>query len=219
MIRFHDVWKTFRLKRGGRKHILRGVSLQLPTDRRIALIGRNGAGKSTMLNMISGNIRPDSGEITATGRVSWPMGFAAAFHPALTGRQNARFVARIYGADTESMENYVEDFAELGDFLDAPIRSYSSGMKARLAFGISMAAEFDCYLVDEITAVGDALFRQKCKQVFSEKLKDAQVIMVSHSDATLRDYCDSALLLENGQLQYFDDLEAGLKAYKTLIAA
>ena len=218
MIRFRNVSKAFRLKDGTRKHITRDLTLNLPADRRVGLIGRNGAGKSTLLKMIGGTIRPDGGRIEAGGRVSWPMGFSGGFHPALTGRQNARFVARIYGADTDALIDYVEDFAELGEFLDAPFEKYSSGMKARLAFGVSMAAEFDCYLVDEITAVGDALFRKKCREVFTEKLSSAQVIMVSHSDHTLREYCDAALLLENGEARYFDRLDDGLAAYRDLIA-
>lgn len=217
MIAFENVWKAFRLKDGGRKHITKGLTLGLPDNRRIALIGRNGAGKSTLLKMIGGTIRPDRGRIRVSGRVSWPMGFAGGFHPALTGRQNARFVARVYGADTDALIDYVEDFAELGEFLDAPFERYSQGMKARLAFGVSMAARFDCYLVDEITAVGDALFRKKCHAVFTEKLAGAQVIMVSHNEATLRDYCDCALLLEDGEARFFEILEEGLRAYRALI--
>ena len=217
MIEFHDAWKSFKLKGGKRKHILRGLNLALPDDRRVAVIGRNGAGKSTLLTMIGGSVRPDSGEIRTNGRVSWPMGFRAGFHSALTGRQNARFVARIYGADTDELVEEVQEFAELGDFFDAPFDQYSSGMRARLAFGVSMAASFDIYLVDEITAVGDARFKKKCSDVFKKKLANSQVVMVSHSEGTLKDYCDSALLLEDGHVQFFDDLDDGLKAYHEII--
>src|SRR5690606_21100756 len=131
----------------------------------IAVIGRNGAGKSTLLRLVAGTLRPDRGEIRRHGRVSWPMGFSGAFHPALTGRQNARFVARIYGVDTDRLVADVADFAELGEFLDMPFQTYSAGMRARLAFGVSLAVSFDCYLVDEITAVGDAAFQDKCRAV------------------------------------------------------
>lgn len=217
MIEFQNVWKSYQLK-GRRKHILQGLDMALPANRNIAVIGRNGAGKSTLLRMISGNLRPDRGEILAKGRVSWPMGFAGGFHGQLTGRQNARFVARIYGADTDALEAYVEEFSELDDFLDMPFMTYSSGMRARLAFGVSMAANFDCYLVDEITAVGDARFRKKCLDVFEQKLSSSQVIMVSHSEGTLKSFCNAALLLENGVVRYFDDLEEGLVAYRKLIA-
>ncbi len=218
MIEFRHVSKRYQLS-GSVKTILTDLNFRLPKDRNLALIGRNGAGKSTILRMISGTLRPDSGVIVREGRVSWPMGFAGGFHPALTGRQNARFVARIYGTDTDDLVRFVEEFAELGPFLDMPVQTYSSGMKARLAFGVSLAAQFDCYLVDEITAVGDAVFRQKCQRAFTEKLAKSQVIMVSHSEATLREYCQSALVLEAGTMRYFDNIDDGIAAYRTLIAA
>ena len=218
MIRFDGVSKSYRVK-GSLRHVLRNASFRLPGDRNIAVIGRNGAGKSTLLRMISGAIRPDRGHIRCEGRVSWPMGFSGGLHPALTGRQNARFIARAYGADTDATVAFVEDFAEIGAFIDMPLETYSSGMRARLAFGISLAAEFDIYLVDEITAVGDAQFRAKCRQAFTERMGHAQVIMVSHGDGTLREYCHSALLLEDGHMRFFDDLEDGLREYRSLIAA
>lgn len=216
MIEFRDVWKSFTLK-GHRKHILNGLTLALPRTGNIAIIGRNGAGKSTLLNMISGTLNPDKGEIVSSGRTSWPMGFSGGFHGELTGRQNARFVARIYGADTDEVERYVEDFAELDQFLDMPVRTYSSGMKARLAFGVSLAARFDCYLVDEITGVGDARFKNKCREAFEERVSDAQLIMVSHSEGTLKAYCDSALLLENGTARFYPKLESALDVYNEMM--
>lgn len=218
MIEFQNVWKSFTLK-GSRKNILTGLTLKLPSTENIAIVGRNGAGKSTLLNMMSGTIRPDRGDIKRSGRLSWPMGFAGGFHGDLTGRQNARFVARIYGSDTEQVEAYVEEFAELDKFLDMPVRTYSSGMKARLAFGVSLAAKFDCYLVDEITGVGDARFRAKCKAAFEDRVADAQMILVSHSVGTLKTYCQSALLLEDGTATYFDKLDDALEVYESIIAA
>ncbi|ARE41133.1 Capsular polysaccharide ABC transporter, ATP-binding protein KpsT [Rhodovulum sp. P5] len=218
MIEFHAVRKSFRLPGGGRKHILRGLTLSLPSDRRIAVIGRNGAGKSTLLRMIAGTQSTDSGKITHKGRISWPMGFSGGFHGSLTGRQNTRFVARIYGANTDRMVEDVQRFCELGPYFDARFETYSSGMKSRLALGVSLAADFDCYLVDEITAVGDAAFRRKAREAFEERLGRVQVIMVSHSEATLKDYCNSALLLHAGNAVYYDDLEDGLKAYRKLSA-
>lgn len=213
MIEFDSVRKSFRIPGGGRKIVLAGLTLRLPADRRLAVIGRNGAGKSTLLQMIAGTLSPDSGRIRRHGRISWPMGFAGGFHPALTGRQNARFVARIYALDTDRLVEQVERFCELGAYFDALYSTYSSGMKARLALGVSLAADFDCYLVDEITAVGDAAFRRKAKTAFQERLDRVQVIMASHSEQTLRDYCNSALLLRNGMATYFEDLEDGLRAY------
>lgn len=213
MIEFNSVHKSFRIPGGGRKTILSGLTLELPKDRRVAVIGRNGAGKSTLLQMIAGTMSPDRGTIRRRGRVSWPMGFAGGFHPALTGRQNARFVARIYALNTDRMVEEVERFCELGPYFDALFGTYSSGMKARLALGVSLAADFDCYLVDEITAVGDAAFRRKAKAAFAERLDRVQVIMVSHSEPTLRDYCNAALFMRDGIATYYDDIEDGLKAY------
>lgn len=137
---------------------------------------------------------------------------------ALTGVQNARFIARIYGVDTDDLVDFVEDFSELGKFLQMPVGSYSSGMRARLAFGVSMGINFDCYLVDEITAVGDAIFKRKCQQVFREKLKHADVIMVSHSAETIRDFCTTVAVLENGHLTHFDDVNQGISAYEKMMA-
>lgn len=217
MIDFHNVSKSYRLSNGQVRQIMKGLTLALPRDRNVALVGRNGAGKSTTLKLISGNLMPDRGAIIRHGRVSWPMGFSGGMHPALTGRQNARFIARIYGADTDEMVDFVADFSELGAFLDMPVQTYSSGMRARLAFGISLAAEFDCYLIDEITEVGDAAFRAKCRAAFQARMKTARVIVAAHSEATLRSMCDSVLLLDNGTVRWFDDLEDGLREYRRLI--
>jgi capsular polysaccharide transport system ATP-binding protein len=217
MIEFQNVTKAYRLRNGQKREIMRGLTLTLPKNRNVALIGRNGAGKSTTLKLISGNLNPDRGTISRHGRISWPMGFSGGMHPALTGRQNARFIARIYGADTDEMVNFVAEFSELGAFLDMPVQTYSSGMRARLAFGISLAAEFDCYLIDEITEVGDAAFRSKCRAAFRARMENAQVIVAAHSEGTLRSMCDSALLLDAGTVRWFDDLNEGLAEYRRLI--
>ncbi len=218
MISLQEVTKSYRVK-GGTRDILRGLTFTFPAQGNVAIIGRNGAGKSTLLRMIAGIIRPDRGRILRRGRISWPLGFAGGLHPALTGRQNARFIARVYGADTDAMVAFVDEFSELGAFLDMPIEKYSTGMRARLAFAVSMAAEFDYYLVDEITAVGDAAFREKCRTAFQSKLPMARMIMVSHSEQTLRDYCSSGLLLDNGQAWFFDDLGDALRAYRDVLHA
>ncbi|MCE8440754.1 ABC transporter ATP-binding protein [Rhodovulum sulfidophilum] len=219
MLEFRAVEKAFRLPGGGRRRILSGLTLDLPQKYRVAIIGRNGAGKSTFLRMVAGTLQPDHGEIRRLGRISWPMGFSGGFHPALTGRQNARFVARIYGVDTDDLVEEVQAFCDLGPYFDARLQTYSSGMKARLALGVSLATNFDCYLVDEITAVGDAAFRKKAQRTFAERLDRVQVIMVSHSEATLREYCNSALFLQDGEGWFFEDLEEGLAAYRKSIAS
>ena len=152
------------------------------------------------------------------GAISWPLGFGGSAHPDLTGAQNVRFVARIYGMDTDALVAYVEDFAELGEFMDMPVRAYSSGMKARLAFGMSMGIAFDWYLVDEITAVGDAAFRRKSLAVFKNRLRDAGLLMVSHSVNTIRSYCTSGMVVEAGRVRYFDDVEAAIATHEANMA-
>lgn len=217
MIRLEGVSKAFRL-RSDWKVILDDVSLTLPSGRALALLGRNGAGKTTLLQMISGTTQPDRGRVVTMGAVSWPVGFGGSLHGDLTGAQNTRFIARIYGVETAELLEFVEDFAELGGHFHMPIRSYSAGMKSRLGFAMSMGIPFDTYLVDEVTAVGDAAFRRKSKAVFRERIRSASAIMVSHNLAELRDYCDAALLLEAGELRYFPDLNEAIATHKAMLA-
>ncbi len=217
MIEFRNVSKSYRLK-GSTKVVIDNLTLTLKRGENLGLLGRNGAGKSTLLKMIGGTLRPDHGKILRQGSISWPLGFSGGFHIALTGIQNTRFIARIYGVDTDELVEYVEEFAELGAFLDMPVQTYSQGMKARLAFGVSMGINFECYLVDEITAVGDAIFKRKCLEVFQQRLEYSDVVMVSHSPQTIRDFCTTAAILENGQLQYFDDVNEGLDVFQRMMA-
>lgn len=209
MIRFENVSKRFRAS-GGRKVVADRINLTIPSGVSIALIGRNGAGKSTLLDMIGGFVRPDQGRISMTGSVSWRVGYAGSFHRDMTGLQNTRFIARIYGIDSDDLVDFVEDFAELGPHFHQPVRHYSLGMKTRLAFGVSIGMPFDTYLVDEVTSVGDAAFRTKSRMYFQDRMKTAGAIVVSHSDSELRSLCKAAALLENGQLTYYADIEAAL---------
>ena len=218
MIEFNHVSKYYRT-RTSRKVVVDDLDLVLPAGAKVGVLGRNGAGKSTLLGMISGTVKPDAGRIRRHASISWPLGFAGSFNPDLTGAQNVRFVARIYGRDTDEMVAYVEDFAELGEFMDMPVRAYSSGMKARLAFGMSMGISFDWYLVDEITAVGDSRFRKKSLAIFRSRLKEAGLLMVSHSLNTLRSYCTSGLVLENGRATYFDTIRAAIARHERNMAA
>ena len=218
MIEFRHVSKAYRT-RGRPKVLLRDFSLTLPRGATVGVLGRNGAGKSTLLGMVAGTVRPDAGVIRRHAAISWPLGFSGSFHPDLTGVQNIRFVARIYGADTDSLIAYVEDFAELGDFLDMPVRSYSSGMRARLAFGLSMGVCFDWYLVDEITAVADAAFRRKSLAAFRERLSNAGLLMVSHNPGTIRSYCTCGLVLEGGRVRFFEDIEEAIAVHERNMAA
>lgn len=215
MLAFSHVTKTYKL-RGSRKVILSDFSFEFPRNRNIAIMGKNGAGKSTMMRLIAGTEPPDSGHVYRTLNVSWPLGFAGGFNGTMTGIENVRFVSRIYGQDPDRVLSYVKDFAELGKSLYMPIKTYSSGMKARLAFGVSMAIDFEMYLIDEITAVGDSDFKKKSQQVFKEKLATSQIIMISHSMQTIRDYCDCGLMLEPGRITYFDEVSDLIERYKEI---
>lgn len=218
MIRLENLTKVFTLE-GRSKVVARDICATFPTGRSVALLGRNGAGKSTLLSMIAGTIGPTSGRITSTGTISWPVGFAGSFHGDLSGLQNTRFIGRIYGVDTDELAAFVEDFAGLGVHYHLPLRSYSSGMRSRLAFGVSMGISFDTYLVDEVTSVGDAAFRARSNEVFMARMRDASAIVVSHSMGTLRDLCDCGAVLEDGKLRFFDDLDEAIKAHERNMAA
>ncbi|QFT83291.1 Polysialic acid transport ATP-binding protein KpsT (plasmid) [Roseovarius sp. THAF27] len=209
MIRFDNLTKIYALD-GRRKIVADRINVVFPTGRAVALLGRNGAGKSTLLRIIAGTEAPSEGRIVSSGTISWPVGFAGSFHPELSGAQNARFVGRIYGVDTDALIDFVEDFAGLGVHFHLPFRTYSSGMRSRLAFGVSMGIGFDTYLVDEITAVGDAEFRKKSDRVFKARLRSAGAVMVTHSMAQVRTLCDAAAVLEEGGLTYYDDIEAAI---------
>jgi capsular polysaccharide transport system ATP-binding protein len=213
VIVFDNVVKSFRVTSQSRKYILRGYSGELP-HASIGILGPNGVGKTTLLRLIAGQALPDSGAIRREGRVSWPLGFSGAFNGSLTGAENTRFIARIYGEDTERVEAFVRDFSELGDFYNMTVRTYSSGMRARLAFGASMAIAFDTYLVDEITAVGDARFKAKCYETFKERLKGSNVIMVSHSMATIRKYCTMGGVMGGGRLLLYGKVGDAITAYE-----
>jgi capsular polysaccharide transport system ATP-binding protein len=218
MIELRNVHKTFVLN-GRRKVVADSISAVFPRGKAIAILGRNGAGKSSLLKMISGSMDPDSGEVVVHGTVSWPVGFAGSFHPELTGLQNTRFIARVYGVDTDELTRFVADFAELGPHFELPVRSYSSGMKSRLAFGVSMGIRFDTYLVDEVTAVGDASFRSKSERLFKQRLDESGAVMVTHAPGQVRRLCDHAGVLENGELHMYDDVEDALAHHKSLMQA
>ena len=210
MIVLDNVWKSFRTK-GEEKFVARGVTAVFPTGIGVALLGRNGAGKSTLMKLISGSQKPNSGTIWSDGTISWPVGFAGSFNGEMTGAQNVRFVSRIYGVDTDMLSEFVEDFAELGAHYHLPFRTYSSGMRSRLAFGTSMGIRFDTYLVDEVTSVGDQRFKEKATEVFQKRIGESGAIVVSHSMSVVRTLCTKAGVLENGNLIMYDDIETAIK--------
>jgi len=199
--------------RGGDVTVLDEVNLTILPGERIGILGRNGAGKSTMIRLISGAERPSSGSIRRDMSVSWPLAFGGAFQGTLTGLDNLRFICRIHGVSTEDKIDPVQEFSELGRYLYEPVKSYSSGMRARLAFAISMVVEFDCFLIDEVVAVGDARFNEKCNVELFDKRRDRAMIIVSHSENYVRQHCTRAAVLDNGKLHTFDDVEEALAIY------
>ena len=212
MIELHNVSKQYPLPSGS-KPVLLPTSFVFPQGHSIGVLGKNGAGKSTLLRMIAGSEPLTTGRIVRRGRLSWPLGFSGGFNGALTGEENLRFVCRIYAQPIAKVQAFVAEFSELGAYLRMPIRTYSSGMKARLAFALSMAIDFDCYLIDEITGVGDRAFQQKCEQAFDDRRDRASVIMVSHSFVTLKRYCNQGVVLHEGRLRQFDDINDAIDHY------
>ena len=215
MITIENVHKRYTTRRGVGDWVLRGVNMVIPTGRSVGLVGVNGAGKSTLLRIIGGADYPTRGRGRRYCRVSWPMANGG-LEGTLTGRQNAKFVCRIHGFQNELPERIarIEEFAELGKAFDEPIQTYSSGMRSRLQFALSLAFDFDVYISDEITAAGDAAFRKKAQQAFQNLAHKASIIMVAHNDATLRAFCESGILLKDGKATWFDKLEDALLAYK-----
>jgi capsular polysaccharide transport system ATP-binding protein len=209
MIRFDDVDKAYRTRTGVRT-VLAGASFTIERGEALAICGENGAGKSTLLRLIAGVETPSRGRIVRDLSVSWPIGHGSAFQSSLTGADNTRFIARIYGRPIAETLAFVDDFAELGAYLRMPVRTYSAGMVARLAFAVSLAVDFDCYLVDEITSAGDARFQQRCEDALMQRRTTGTLVMVSHDPFTLRRYCDRGATLAGGRLVFYDSLEAAI---------
>jgi capsular polysaccharide transport system ATP-binding protein len=213
VIELRNLTKSFPT-RWGRKYVLQDVNLTFPAGTSTALMGRNGAGKSTLLQIIAGNMTPDSGHMITGGSLSFPVGFAGSFHRDLSGAQNTRFIARIYGVDTAELEDFVQEFAALGRNFYLPVRGYSSGMKSRLAFGVSMGIHFDTYLVDEVTSVGDRAFRTRSAQIFKDRMIHSGAVVVTHSIPEMRNLCQAGVILEGGRATYYADIEEALDIHK-----
>jgi capsular polysaccharide transport system ATP-binding protein len=201
--------------RQGRYEVLRGLDFCIQRGEKVGILGRNGAGKSTLIRIVSGAELPDSGIVRRDMSVSWPLAFGGAFQGSLTGFDNLRFICRIYGADFQKSIPFIEEFTELGRFLREPIKTYSSGMRARLAFAISMAIEFDCFLIDEVIAVGDERFHQKCQHELFERRADRAMIFVSHHIELIRQHCDRVCILKDGILQEFENIDTACQIYTT----
>ncbi|MDQ0454880.1 ABC transporter ATP-binding protein [Rhizobium paknamense] len=215
MITLENVTKYYKTA-AHRRYILRNQSVHFASGRSYGLLGVNGAGKSTTMRLISGAEMPNKGKIHRNVRVSWPLGFANGLNTMLSGKENLKFVARAYGEDFHRVLRFVAEFAEIGSYLNEPLRTYSSGMMARFAFGLSMAIEFECYLVDEITAVGDSNFQRRCREAFRARREKSDVIMISHDMDTIKDYCDMVMVLIDGHMVQFDNVEEGIATYMRL---
>ena len=215
MIELRNITKSYKTPQG-RVFIFRDLSFTIPDDKSVALIGRNGAGKSTLLRLIGGLDTPDKGTIITPNSISWPVGLSGGFQGSLTGKENVKFVARVYGAEGEKLKevvNYVRDFAEIGEYFDRPVNTYSSGMRSKVAFGLSLAFDFDYYLIDEAMSVGDAHFKRKATKAFKDRISTSKVIMVTHGMGQVRDMCDYVLLLDKGQVTAYEDVEEGIEMY------
>lgn len=217
MIEVRNVWKRYHTFKAS-DWVLRDIDLVIPRDVSVGVIGRNGAGKSTLLRLLAAMDSPERGRVVRHSRVSWPIGLAGGLQPTMTGRQNVKFVARIHGSGKSIPEVMakVEDFAEIGEAMDRPIKTYSSGMRARLNFGLSLAFDFDVYLSDEATSVGDAVFRKKAAAAFKDRVGEASLVMVSHQEGILKELCQAGVLIDQGRAHWFHDVNDALKAYGEL---
>ncbi len=215
MIRLEHVTKAYPFGKGKRE-VLKDINFTLQKGEKIGILGRNGAGKSTLVRVLGGAEKPTSGKITKNMSISWPLAFSGAFQGSLTGVDNVRFVCRIYNKDYHEAMMMVESFAELGKYLYEPVKVYSSGMKARLAFAISMAVDFDCYLIDEVISVGDASFKQKCQIELFEKRAHKSMILVSHELNIVKQHCDKAAILKAGEMTVYENMDEAFEVYKML---
>jgi capsular polysaccharide transport system ATP-binding protein len=214
MIELRDITKAYHTRQG-RRVVLDNINLLVRKGEKIGVVGRNGSGKSTLIRMISGAERPSSGRIVRNISVSWPLAFGGAFQHYLTGLDNLKFICRIYGKEYASLVPFVQDFTELGVYFREPLMHYSSGMRARLAFALSLAIDFDCFLIDEIIAVGDSRFHEKCRVELFEKRKDRTFIIVSHDPNMIKTHCNRAAVLTSGRLQTFESVDEAYAHYQS----
>lgn len=212
MISFQNVSKSYNTG-FGKNLVLNEINLVVKPGQRLGILGVNGSGKSTMVRLLSGACKPTKGNVTRSMSVSWPLGLTGGFQTKLTGLDNVRFICRVYGLHPDNGIAFIEDFTELGKFLKEPVHTYSSGMRSKLAFAISFLVDFDCYLIDEALAVGDARFQEKCHHQLFERRKDAALVLVSHSNQLIRQYCDSAVLLKDKTIHHFNSLEEAIENY------
>jgi capsular polysaccharide transport system ATP-binding protein len=216
MIELDRVAKSYR-SAAGRRVLLDHVSAEFCSGCNFGILGANGAGKSTLIRLLAGSETPDRGTIRRRCRVSFPLGFGGTVHGALSGRENVAFIARVYGAAVKQTARFVEEFAELGEYFDMPVDTYSAGMRARLTFGVCLAIDFDVYLIDEVTEIGDERFRRKCAAAFRERMRSSDIILATHNHHTIRQYCDRAAVLAGDRLQLFDSVAGAFDCYRKML--
>jgi len=218
MIELKDVTKYFQTK-NGKNYILKDVTFSIPSDVNIGILGRNGTGKSTLMRMLGQIEFPNNGKITSNKSFSWPLGLSGGFVGNMTGKANVKFVCRLYGKNSDEIKDiiqFVKEFSELGNYFDMPIRTYSSGMKGRLSFGLSLAFDFDYMLIDETLSVGDARFKKKSKEALLKKIENCNILLVSHDMNTLRELCESGIVVDKGKMYYFDKIEDAIIEYNEI---
>ena len=212
MIRLENISKNYETTRG-EMTVLHEINLQISPGEKVGIVGRNGAGKSTLISVLGGVILPDAGTITKEMSLSWPVGFDSGVQGTMNGMDNINFICRVYGVDIKDILPFVQDFSELGRYIYEPVNTYSSGMKARLNFAMSMAIDFDCMLIDEVLAVGDQRFKERCHEELLVKRKERAIVLVSHEPGMIREICDSAYVLVEGHLHHFNDVEEAYLFY------
>lgn len=219
MIKIENITKSYLHHKAGRKYVFKDLSFTIPSNKNVAIIGKNGAGKSTLMNLLAKVDSPDSGRIITDQSISWPVGLSGGFQGSLSARENVKFIARTQGFRGSEMQEkvkFVEEFAEIGDYFNLPTKTYSSGMKGRVAFGLSLAFDFDYYIVDEAMSVGDAHFKKKASDAFKAKVGKANIILVTHGMTQVRTMCDLVIILDRGKATIYEDVEEGIKVYQNL---
>ncbi|WP_128253864.1 ABC transporter ATP-binding protein [Falsirhodobacter deserti] len=213
MIEFDNVSKSFWTGTQ-RKVILDGASFRVEIGNSLGILAPNGTGKTTIINMMAGLEKPDEGTITRTSRISFPLGFMGGVIGKHTANENARYVARLYGLDPDYVESFCRWLADIKEYFDMPVATYSAGMKSRFTFALMLALEFDIYLIDEgMPTTTDVEFNRKAGMILQERLANGTMVIVSHQPKTLEKFCRTAAVLRNGQLYMFDSLEEAKRLY------
>ena len=237
IIEFKNVTKKYKLFKNDKKRLIAvfnkkvpykekravdNVSFTIKRGESVALFGRNGAGKSTILKIVTGVTFPTEGEVKVNGRVSALLELTAGFDTELSGRENIMLKGQIMGLkdeDIKALEPTIVEFADLGDYIDQPVRTYSSGMKARLGFAININIDPEILIIDEALSVGDAQFKKKCINRVNEVMEKDNItlLFVTHATGVAQEFCKRGILMKNGKLIYDSDIGSAVKKYEDMI--